>query len=411
MRAPRLTGGDDCGFSSDVLRSLDEEGRCVITEHKMSQGGCFCVVNVYCPHADPEVSPERYVYKMNFYRLLEARCKGLIAQGKHVVLVGDMNVSLKPIDHCDPGDDFDVNPARKWWNGFMESAIADNMLFSVGMESPIVANVFPSVGMEQDNFIDVFRHFHPDKTEAFTCWNTKTRARETNFGTRIDYIITNTSFLPYTTNCVIRADVLGSDHCPVSCDFSVEVSPSPTVPHLCAVFMPELSGKQVGITSYFTKKTQQQQQQPAVKRSHEFGDDRGAKCRKVSENKTMLSYFSSSNDGKKKKPEKSMESEKRQVSLSCLESEELWQSANYTTAEKVSPTAKPSEKVSQQTTWKNILRGPDPSPLCSGHKETSVMRTVKKNGPNLGRKFYTCARPAGSTNNKDARCDFFQWKV
>lgn len=31
-------------------------------------------------------------------------------------------------------------------------------------------------------------------------------------------------------------------------------------------------------------------------------------------------------------------------------------------------------------------------PLCKGHKEACVSRVVKKSGPNLGRRFYVCAR-------------------
>ena len=59
--------------------------------------------------------------------------------------------------------------------------------------------------------------------------------------------------------------------------------------------------------------------------------------------------------------------------------------------------------------WKNILKGPPPAPLCSGHKEPCVLRTVKNKGPNHGKKFYCCARPEGHSTNKDARCKYFTW--
>ena len=60
--------------------------------------------------------------------------------------------------------------------------------------------------------------------------------------------------------------------------------------------------------------------------------------------------------------------------------------------------------------WKNILKGPDPPPLCEGHKEECVLRTVKKQGANLGKQFYCCARPEGRANDKEARCKTFLWK-
>ena len=60
--------------------------------------------------------------------------------------------------------------------------------------------------------------------------------------------------------------------------------------------------------------------------------------------------------------------------------------------------------------WKSILKGPDPPPLCDGHKEDCVLRTVKKQGPTLGKQFYCCARPDGRADDKEARCKTFIWK-
>ena len=59
--------------------------------------------------------------------------------------------------------------------------------------------------------------------------------------------------------------------------------------------------------------------------------------------------------------------------------------------------------------WKNLLKGPAPAPLCDGHKEPCVLRTVKKEGPNLGKQFYVCSKPEGLKTNPDARCEHFEW--
>ncbi|XP_077231152.1 endonuclease/exonuclease/phosphatase family protein [Tasmannia lanceolata] len=48
-------------------------------------------------------------------------------------------------------------------------------------------------------------------------------------------------------------------------------------------------------------------------------------------------------------------------------------------------------------------------PLCKGHGEACVARSVKKSGPNLGRGFYTCARPEGPSSNPETNCGHFQW--
>ncbi|KAH7669025.1 AP endonuclease 2 protein [Dioscorea alata] len=48
-------------------------------------------------------------------------------------------------------------------------------------------------------------------------------------------------------------------------------------------------------------------------------------------------------------------------------------------------------------------------PLCKGHKEPCVARCVKKEGPNIGRRFYVCARATGPASNPEANCGYFEW--
>lgn len=48
-------------------------------------------------------------------------------------------------------------------------------------------------------------------------------------------------------------------------------------------------------------------------------------------------------------------------------------------------------------------------PLCKGHGEPCVPRSVKKEGPNIGRKFYCCARAQGPAANPEANCGHFEW--
>ena len=59
--------------------------------------------------------------------------------------------------------------------------------------------------------------------------------------------------------------------------------------------------------------------------------------------------------------------------------------------------------------WRGVLTGPPKPPLCKGHSEPCVLRTVKKAGPNQRRQFWVCARPGGSKDDPKARCDFFKW--
>ena len=69
--------------------------------------------------------------------------------------------------------------------------------------------------LESENFVDVFR-FYNSEPENYTYWDTITRARERNVGWRIDYFFVKANFLSEISNASIMADVMGSDHCPIS---------------------------------------------------------------------------------------------------------------------------------------------------------------------------------------------------
>jgi len=57
--------------------------------------------------------------------------------------------------------------------------------------------------------------------------------------------------------------------------------------------------------------------------------------------------------------------------------------------------------------WQRIRLRQQP-PKCKGHGETCKVRTVKKPGPNCGRVFFACPRPAGE-RSAGGDCGFFQW--
>lgn len=104
------------------------------------------------------------------------------------------------------------------------------------------------------NFIDTFRHFHPTRTNAFTCWSTRTGARQTNYGTRIDYIFANRWLVEKNLlNADIMPEVDGSDHCPIWAKLNCTFIPSPRCPALCTCYMPEFMGKQQKLLRFLVK--------------------------------------------------------------------------------------------------------------------------------------------------------------
>ncbi|RLN66750.1 hypothetical protein BBJ29_000003 [Phytophthora kernoviae] len=81
-------------LSSKVVNDLESEGRCVITDHQ-----AFVLINTYCPAL---ASQDRLEYKLQFHALLEDRARALREANKRVIVVGDINIAHREIDHCDP---------------------------------------------------------------------------------------------------------------------------------------------------------------------------------------------------------------------------------------------------------------------------------------------------------------------
>jgi len=53
------------------------------------------------------------VLQLNFLKVLEARMKGLVAAGRDVMIVGDMNVVHQPMDH---GEGSLASKQEGFWN-------------------------------------------------------------------------------------------------------------------------------------------------------------------------------------------------------------------------------------------------------------------------------------------------------
>eukprot|EP00877_Chromochloris_zofingiensis_P008115 jgi/Chrzof1/3557/Cz13g00090.t1 len=82
-------------FSPAACQAIDEQGRCIITDH-----GSFVLFNLYGP-AVTDASQPRYQVKLDIYAALDIRVRHLLACGRHVIVVGDLNIAPQPIDHCD----------------------------------------------------------------------------------------------------------------------------------------------------------------------------------------------------------------------------------------------------------------------------------------------------------------------
>ncbi|WP_435029958.1 exodeoxyribonuclease III [Levyella massiliensis] len=160
----------------------DQEGR-VITMAFES----FILVTCYTPNSKRGL--ERLDYRQVWEDAFLAYLKKL-EEDKPIVVCGDLNVAHNNIDLA--------NPASNHKNaGFTDEERAKfNQLLDNG-------------------FIDTFRYFHPDETEAYTWWSNFANSRARNIGWRIDYFLASEALKPRLISAAIHADVMGSDHCPV----------------------------------------------------------------------------------------------------------------------------------------------------------------------------------------------------
>ena len=382
-----MTGVSDLSeeFSSDELRGLDSEGRCVITRHSVltSSGDTrhLVIINVYCPRADPERA-ERGKYQQQFYKALDIRANRLREAGDCVIICGDINTSHKEVDHCDPYEEFSDKPGRRFLTHFLRDLASEATLAEAADDDNQDDWVSTSVRLEERQFVDTFRIFHPDRKHAFTCWSTKGNCRSTNYGTRIDYVFASVNMTDFLADCDIQPDVLGSDHCPVLATFKLRSQPAARPPDNCTKYFKEFSGKQVKLSNFFIKtdKTSQDKLDQAVT---------AAKKPKTETKSKITSFFVAKDP--KPKIEKSVEYKASVTEVQPKKSSQEFGNNNAKAA------------------WGSIFKPLPPAPHCTKHKEQAVKRKVTKKGPNTGREFWGCSRGEGRADDPEARCDFFKW--
>ena len=277
--------------------------------------------------------------------------------------------------------------------------------------------------------IDVFRYLHPTEEKAYTCWCTLTGARKTNYGTRIDYILASPVLARHVRNSEVWQQVEGSDHCPVFAEISLSVAASGKPPSLCSSFFSE--GKQTTLSAFFSKQLSSKPTatgEKTVTRSLGAGGsargrkrnstaaDIPAKARKknsqsTAKGQTLFTLFKKTTQAQteESRPEEMDDQQESNEGSVCSQ-----EAVSKVLSQTKSDLSSSQEPVSSQTPrlsaeWQNVLSGPPKPPPCKGHNEPCVLRTVKKAGPNRNRQFWTCARPAGSKDDPQARCDFFKW--
>ncbi len=169
---------------ADNYGNGNDEGRVTALEFEN-----FYVVTVYTPNSKRDLT--RLDYRETHWDNAFREYLQQLEKKKPVLVCGDFNAAHKEIDLARPKDN--VKNA-----GFtaQERAGFDRLI--------------------QAGYSDTFRLFYPDMKDAYTWWTAWGGARARNVGWRIDYWLASSKVAPHVTAAQIHADVMGSDHCPVS---------------------------------------------------------------------------------------------------------------------------------------------------------------------------------------------------
>ena len=163
----------------------DREGRVLTLEFDD-----FYFINTYFPNAQHGLA--RLEFKIAFNKALHDFCAEL-ATKKSVIICGDFNVAHKAIDLANPKSN-EKNPGYT----IEERNSMDSFL--------------------ENGFVDTFRIFN-QQPDQYTWWSYRFNARARNIGWRIDYFCVDEKSRARVKNSTIKAEIMGSDHCPIELEW------------------------------------------------------------------------------------------------------------------------------------------------------------------------------------------------
>lgn len=160
--------------------SFDLESRIVQVEL-----GNLIVAAIYVPNGGKD-----YQAKLAFYTALIDWAAHRHAEGRELLLCGDLNVA-----HTD----LDVHPKERK-AGAVGQRDDERALFNSLLATPLV---------------DLGRKLDPANPGLFTWWAPWRNLRARNIGWRIDYLLASPAVAERVSACVVQAEVGTSDHAPV----------------------------------------------------------------------------------------------------------------------------------------------------------------------------------------------------
>ncbi len=150
--------------------------------------GDITLINTYMPSGTTGDVRQNFKYQWldDFFNYIE----DLKKERPQLIICGDFNICHKEIDIHNP-------VSNKKSSGFLPE------------ERAWISKFIDS------GFVDAFRYFD-ESPHNYTWWSYRAGARKRNLGWRIDYFMVSKPVLPILKDSNILAEVVHSDHCPLS---------------------------------------------------------------------------------------------------------------------------------------------------------------------------------------------------
>ena len=171
-----------------VHPAFDYESR-IVTVDVTSALGPLVVASVYVPNGGKD-----FPAKMKFLAALDAWAAALHQDGRHVAILGDMNVART---------ERDVHPKER----------KPRAIGQLPEERAMIERVL------SHGLVDLGRAVDPDNDGLFTWWAPWRNLRQRNIGWRLDYVFASEPLAARVAACPVQKDVGTSDHAPVVATF------------------------------------------------------------------------------------------------------------------------------------------------------------------------------------------------
>src|SRR3954469_12768140 len=159
--------------------SFDMESRIVAGEL-----GNTVFASVYVPNGGKD-----YPAKLAFLRALADWAKRIHAEGKELVICGDINIART---------ERDLHPVER-----------RNVIGQLPEERALFEELI------DDHLVDVHRQLEPENERLFTWWAPWRNMRQRNIGWRLDYVLASKPIAGRVQSCAVQREFGTSDHGPV----------------------------------------------------------------------------------------------------------------------------------------------------------------------------------------------------